>query len=188
MQELALFHSGRTVEGGLRRGAAEAALRGEFEERLTECGSLAFRVALAVVRNAGDAEDVAQEAAMRAYRQFERLRDRSRFRSWLVRITFRLALDHCKSGKRREQREALWSRPERTPIPPNAEDFVMANQFQSRLDCALGELPEKHRLVLMLSAIEGHSMEEVASLLRIPIGTVKSRLFFARKLLSEKLR
>jgi RNA polymerase sigma-70 factor (ECF subfamily) len=188
MQELVLIQLSRTVEGELQRGAAEAALRSEFEERLAECGALAFRVALVVVRNTGDAEDVSQEAAMRAYRQFKSLRDRSSFRAWLVRITFRLALDHCKSGKRREKRETFWARPERTPIPPNAEDLAVANQFQSRLDRALDDLPEKHRFVLLLSAIEGHSIEEVAGLLRIPIGTVKSRLFFARKLLAEKLR
>jgi RNA polymerase sigma-70 factor (ECF subfamily) len=73
-------------------------------------------------------------------------------------------------------------------MPPNAEDLAVANQFQSRLDRALGDLAEKHRLVLLLSAMEGYSIEEVAGLLRIPIGTVKSRLFFARKLLAEKLR
>jgi RNA polymerase sigma-70 factor (ECF subfamily) len=50
------------------------------------------------------------------------------------------------------------------------------------------ELPEKRRLVLLLGAIEGHSLDEVSEMLGLPIGTVKSRLFFARKQLAEKLR
>ena len=188
MQELVLVHPGRTADAALQRDAAAAALRREFEERLAECGPLAFRVARGVLRNTADAEDVAQEALLRAYRQFEKLRDRTRFRSWLVRISFRLALDRAKSHKRRELRETLWAAPERTPAPPNAEDLAAANQFQSRLEGAMNQLPEKSRLVLLLSALEEHSLEEVAALLAIPLGTVKSRLFSARKQLAEKLR
>lgn len=188
MQELVLVHPGRTADAALQRDAAAAALRREFEERLAECGSLAFRVARGVLRNTADAEDVAQEALLRAYRQFEKLRDRTRFRSWLVRISFRLALDRAKSHKRRELRETLWAAPERTPASPNAEDLAASSQFQSRLESAMNQLPEKYRLVLLLSALEEHSLEEVATLLAIPLGTVKSRLFIARKQLAEKLR
>jgi RNA polymerase sigma-70 factor, ECF subfamily len=188
MQELVLVQLGRTAETDLRRGATEAALRREFEERLAECGPLAFRVARGVLRNTADAEDVAQYAILRAYRRFDKLRDHSRFKAWLVRITFRLALDRAKSSNRRQHREASWAQPERQPAPPTAEDLAASNQFRSRLNRAVDELPEKQRLVLLLSAVEGHSLEEVASLLSIPMGTVKSRLFFARKQLAEKLR
>jgi RNA polymerase sigma-70 factor, ECF subfamily len=187
MQELVLVQPGATAVSDQQR-ATEAALRRDFEERLAECGPLAFRLARGVLRNTADAEDVAQEALLRAYRRFDRLRDRARFRSWLVRITFRLALDRCKSAKRREQRETRWANPDRKPAPPNAEDCVIASQFQSRLDQAVNELPKKQRLALLLTAIEGHSLEEVAALLDVPLGTVKSRLFFARKHLAEKLR
>src|SRR6202035_1191148 len=98
MQELVLIQPSRTAETDRQRGAIEAALRREFEERLAECGPLAFRIARGVLRNTADAEDVAQEALLRAYRRFDRLRDRQRFRSWLVRITFRLALDRVRSA------------------------------------------------------------------------------------------
>jgi len=96
---------GRTAETELAFDLEKAALRREFEQCLEECGTLAFRVARGVLRNAADAEDVAQEAMLRSYRQFARLRDRSRFRAWLVRVSFRLALDHGRSTRRREQRE-----------------------------------------------------------------------------------
>jgi len=61
-------------------------------------------------------------------------------------------------------------------------------EFQRQFDRAFDELPEKQRLVLLLAAMEGHSLEEVSGLLAVPVGTVKSRLFSARKTLGEKLR
>jgi RNA polymerase sigma-70 factor, ECF subfamily len=185
MQELVLVQPGRTAENEFAREAEQSALRREFEDRLAECGPLAYRVARGVLRNSADAEDVAQEALLRAYRRFERLRDRSRFRAWLVRISFRLAIDRVRSGKRRETRERLWSRS--APVA-STEDAAASSEFQMHLERALEELPDKHRLVLLLAAMEGHTLEETAATLDLPIGTVKSRLFFARKQLAEKLR
>ncbi len=77
----------------------------EFEQRLADCSALAFRVALGVLHNREDAEEVAQEAFLRAYRNFHRLRDRERFRSWLARLTWRLAIDRWRATGRRERRE-----------------------------------------------------------------------------------
>jgi RNA polymerase sigma-70 factor (ECF subfamily) len=188
MRELVLIQPGRMVERDSLREAAQAATRHEFEMRLAECGPLAFRIANSVLRNAAEAEDVAQEALLRAYQRFERLRDRNRFRAWLVRIVFRTALDRRRAAKRREMRETLWSQPERRPAPPTAEDLAVSTEFQSHLDQALEELPEKQRLALLLSAMEGHTIEEISVLLGIPTGTVKSRIFLARKALAEKLR
>src|SRR5262249_46151728 len=153
------------------REAAQADARREFEERLAECGPLAYRVARAVLRNEADAEDVAQEALLRAYKNFERLRDRNRFRGWLVRISFRLALDRLRSEPRREQRATLWSEPAHLPPQVTAEDVAVSNQFQNHLERALEELPEKLRLALLLSAMEGHTIEEIAAMVGAPIGT-----------------
>jgi RNA polymerase sigma-70 factor (ECF subfamily) len=185
MQELVLIQPGRTIEKGFAEEATRAVLRREFEERLAECGPLAYRVARGVLRNSADAEDVAQEALLRAYQRFERLRDRTRFRAWLVRIAFRLAIDRTRSSKRREVRETLWSR--QAPAA-STEDIAATSEFQAHLEDAIDELPEKHRLVLLLAAMQGHSLDEVAEMLCLPVGTVKSRLFFARKQLAEKLR
>jgi RNA polymerase sigma-70 factor, ECF subfamily len=185
MQELVLIRPGRKVDTELVIELDMAALRRELEERLAECGTLAFRVARSVLRNPSDAEDVAQDAMLKAYRRFEGLRDRSRFRAWLVRITFRLALDQARASRRREQRETLWA----VAVPrPTVEDMAAASEFGRRLDEAMETLPEKSRLVLALSAMDGHSLEEVAELLQLPVGTVKSRLYTARKRLAEKLR
>jgi RNA polymerase sigma-70 factor (ECF subfamily) len=188
MQELVLIQPGGMARGESAREAAQAEARREFEERLAECGPLAYRVAQGVLRNRAEAEDVAQEALLRAYRSFDRLRDRNRFRAWLVRIAFRLALDRLRSARRREQRDVLWSQPACQPPAANAEDLAASSEFQVHLDCALEELPEKLRLVLLLAAMEGHTIDEIAAMLGIPVGTVKSRIFIARKQLAEKLR
>jgi RNA polymerase sigma-70 factor (ECF subfamily) len=188
MQELVLVQPGSTAGDELERETAQADMRRDFEERLAECGPLAYRVARGVLRNAADAEDVAQEALLRAYRRFDGLRDRNRFRAWLVRIAFRIAIDRLRSGKRREQRDTLWSQPERQPHAATAEDLAASNEFQAHLETALGELPEKLRLVLLLAAMEGHTIDEIAGILGISTGTVKSRIFYARRQLAEKLR
>ena len=188
MQELVLDQPVSGARSELVRDAAQADARREFEERLAECGPLAFRVARGVLRNTADAEDVAQEALLRAYKSFDRLRDRNRFSGWLVRISFRLALDRLRSAKRRERRDALWSQPAHLPPPASAEDVAASNQFQGHLERALEELPEKLRLVLLLAAMDGYTIEEIARMIGVPLGTVKSRIFIARKKLAEKLR
>src|SRR5438552_15095059 len=137
MQELVLNQPVSTARSELVREAAQADARREFEERLAECGQLAFRVARAVLRNTADAEDVAQEALLRAYQSFERLRDRSRFNGWLVRISFRLALDRLRSARRRDRREALWSQPAHLPPPATVDDVAASKQFQGHLERAL---------------------------------------------------
>jgi RNA polymerase sigma-70 factor (ECF subfamily) len=187
MQELVLIQPIRAAEEWGRE-AAQAARRREFEERLAECGPLAYRVARSVLRNDADAEDVAQEALLRAYRRFDGLRDAQRFRGWLVRIVFRLALDRARAAKRREVLETEWAHPARRPAPATAEELAASSEFQAHFDRALDALPEKLRLVQLLAAMEGHTLEEVAAMLGLPVGTVKSRLFAGRKKLAEKLQ
>ena len=188
MQELALIQPERTLGREAPRELAQARLQRELESSLAECAPLAYRVAQSVLRNRADAEDVAQEALLRAYQKFHRLHDATRFRAWLVRITFRLALDRRRSACRRERRETEWARPDLRPPTPTTEEVAEANVFQTQLEKALDELPEKFRLVLLLAAIEGYTSAEVAEILGVAVGTVKSRLFFARKALAEKLR
>ncbi len=166
----------------------DTSLEREFEERLADSSALAFRVALGVLRNRDDAEEVAQEAFLRAYQSFARLRDRERFRAWLVRITWRLALDRIRAARRRVARETSVMMDELNSPAPNVEDVRASREFQQRLARALDELPEKLRVVLVLSAIEGHDTREVGLLLDLPEGTVKSRLFHARKKLAEMLQ
>ena len=156
----------------------------DFEARLRESGTLAFRVAYGVLRDRGDAEDVAQEAFVKAFRSFSQLRDRDRFRAWLVRATWRLAIDRRRGERRRETREQAVE----LPGQPSVEQLAVARERAAHLWSAIDALPEKLRLVIVLSGIEGHDTREVAALLDIPEGTVRSRMFLARKALAERLQ
>jgi RNA polymerase sigma-70 factor, ECF subfamily len=159
----------------------ETELEREFEARLVECSTLAFRVAFSILRHREDAEDVAQEAFAKAYRSFRQLRDRDRFRAWLVRMTWRMALDRQRANRRRTVRED--SLQPITIVLPQVE----ADERSELLWRALDALSEKLRVVIVLAAIEGYDVREVATLLELPEGTVKSRLFLARQALKESL-
>ena len=156
----------------------------EFEARLRESSTLAFRVAYGVLRHRQDAEDVAQEAFVRAHRCFRQLRDRDRFRAWLVRMTWRLAIDRWRSDRRRAAREEAVD----VDRPATAEQEAVARDRAAHLWKAIDALPRKLRIAIVLASIEEHDVREVARLLGVPEGTVKSRLFLARKALAETLR
>jgi RNA polymerase sigma-70 factor (ECF subfamily) len=178
----------------------DEALEREFEARLTESSTLAFRVAFGVLRHRQDAEDVAQEAFVKAYLSFNQLRDRHRFRAWLVRMTWRLAIDRQRGDRRRAARdrsaEALrhiasegWSA---TPVAegfsPATLEEIAERERAAHLWAAIDSLPDKLRIVVILAGIEGHDTSKVARLLDVPQGTVKSRLFLARRRLKERLQ
>lgn len=169
-----------TVDSGLAR---------EFEERLLESSTLAVRVAYSVLRNREDAEDVAQDAFTKAYRSFNQLRDRDRFRAWLVRMTWRMALDRQRSNRRRLAREEhadSWL-PASAGRPEMAFDSHQQRERAEHLWRAIDNLSEKLRIVIVLAGIQGHDVKEVSALLELPEGTVKSRLFAARQQLKESL-
>jgi RNA polymerase sigma-70 factor (ECF subfamily) len=172
---------GRLVRVAGRQLSVDDELEREFETRLVETSTLAFRVALSVLRHREDAEDVAQEAFAKAYRSFRQLRDRDRFRAWLVRMTWRLALDRRRSDQRRAARELVVGEPQALTNPP-AQSERLAEIWR-----AIDDLPKKLRIVVVLANVQGHDLAEVATLLKIPEGTVKSRLFKARTQLKDRL-
>src|SRR4029450_8892610 len=146
-----------SLTGGLV--SVDEALDREFEARLVESSTLAFRVAYGVLHHRQDAEDIAQEAFVKAYRNFRQLRDRDRFRAWLVRLTWRLAIDRQRGDRRREARERLG-----TPNPaaarageggsPSADVDLLANERATQLWRAIDALPEKLRVVVVLAGIQ----------------------------------
>ncbi len=168
---------------------ADAHLEQEFEARLVETSSLAFRVAFSVLRHQQDAEDVAQESFAKAYRHFTSL-SRPRPLPGLARphgladgagpAARQPAKGRARIRRRRILSDARGSAPV-AALPAVADE-------RAALWAAIDALPEKLRVVIVLASIEGHDMREVAALLRIPEGTVKSRLFLARRRLKEALR
>jgi len=177
---LRVWDHGLTVDSPLAR---------EFETRLVESSTLAVRVAYSVLRNREDAEDVAQEAFAKAYRSFSQLRDRDRFRAWLVRMTWRMALDRQRSNRRRmvrEDRADSWL-PASAGLTSGRSDDHEQRERAEHLWLAIDALSEKLRIVIVLAGIQGHDIKEVAALLDLPGGTVKSRLFAARQQLKDAL-
>jgi RNA polymerase sigma-70 factor, ECF subfamily len=174
--------AGRTLETLV---TLDADLEQEFEDRLRESSSLAVRVAYGVLRQRQDAEEVAQEAFAKAYCKFSQLRERTSFRAWLVRMTWRLAIDRWRSDRRRTAREQSG---QHEAHDPTAEAMAAESERADRLWRAIEDLPEKLREAIVLSAIQGYDVREVAILLGLPEGTVKSRLFLARKGLAQRLQ
>lgn len=157
----------------------------EFERLLVESSTLAFRVAYGVLRQREDAEDVAQEAFIKAHRNFRRLRDRGSFRAWLVRLTWRLALDRQRANRRRAHRDTEHGRLAPTSA---SSDPAIISERADHVWQAIDALPEKLRLPIVLAGIEGHDIREISHLLGLPEGTVKSRLFHGRARMKESLK
>jgi RNA polymerase sigma-70 factor, ECF subfamily len=165
--------------------SSDRTIEREFEAGLSEWSRLAFRVAYSVLRQREDAEDIAQETLTKAHQNLSQLRDRERLRGWLVRMAWRMAIDKRESHARRVVREQSAVEVE---AMPSSEDLVLSAERSARLWQAIDSLSEKLRIVVVLASIEGHDLAEVARLLGLPEGTVKSRLFEARKQLRERLR
>lgn len=158
-----------------------------FGERIAEHQRRVFQIALSVLGNSADAEDVAQEAFLRAYQRFDSLREAEKFRAWVNRIVFRLALNRKRGYRRRLARDFAWHSAETITIvdgAKEAEQQVMLGRLRREIE----RLPEKLRGVLMLSLVEEMDAADVGAVLGIPAGTVRSRLHAARKVLLEVMR
>lgn len=158
----------------------------DFAARLAESQRRVFHIALSVLANPADAEEVAQEAFLRAHRRFATLREPAKFRSWVSRIAFRLALNRLRAQRRQRARESTWQAARPEPLADPARQAA-GNILLDRLRAEIQRLPEGLRLVLLLSAVEGMDAGEVAAVLAIPTGTVRSRLHRARKILLEAM-
>jgi RNA polymerase sigma-70 factor (ECF subfamily) len=148
------------------------------------------------VRDAAEAEDVTQDAFIKAYRALPSFRGESAFYTWLYRIGINTAKNHLLANKRRaptstpfdaEESESLEEasllREVNTP-----ENELMSKQIVDVVQKSLQQLPEDLRNALTLREIEGLSYEEIASAMNCPVGTVRSRIFRAREAVAENLR
>jgi len=152
----------------------------EFERRLRECHRVVYHVAFGVLRDAADAEEITQDAFLRAYRKLSSLREPQKFRSWVARMSFRLALNRRRATERARLRDTSWLQM-RPSFTGNVETIVAQREFQSRLQQEIDRLPKKLRAVLLLSAVQELNTRDIAGTLGIPEGTVRSRLYLARK-------
>ena len=158
-----------------------------FATRVAENQRRVFHIAYGILGNRADAEDVAQEAFLRAYQKFSSLRESAKFRAWVNRIAFRLALNRQRGLRRRLTRETAWhahGTGELVDGMKNTEERVLVERMRNEID----GLPEKLRGVLQLSIVEDMDAADVGQVLGIPAGTVRSRLHTARKLLLEAMK
>ncbi len=157
-----------------------------FGERVAESQKRVFQIAYGVLGNRAEAEDVAQEAFLNAYQHLSVLSDGEKFRAWVNRIAFRLALNRQRGLRRRWARDAAWQAATAETVDGvrNAEEHLLIEKLRSRIDA----LPEKYKRVLQLSMAEEMDAAGVGAVLGIPAGTVRSRLHTARKLLLEALQ
>ncbi len=148
----------------------------EFEARIIAMQDTLFRVSATILRQSCDREDAIQECIYRALKKRETLRDDRYMQSWVIRIL----INECYSIHRR----AKWERPsEKLPEPPP----LPGPDADSEAFHVLFSLEEKMRLPVVLHYVEGYSVEEVARIMRIPVGTVKSRLARAREKMKKEL-
>ena len=174
-----------------------------FEELVTAYQHRVFGVALRMLGSRAEAEEIAQEVFLRAYRALADFRGDARLGTWLYGIASRLCLNRLASPDRRVARgdAALADVPAATPDAAAAAEraeldaalraAIAGLPEDRRLDAALraaiAGLPEDRRLVLVLRDVEGLSYEEIAEALALDPGTVRSRLHRARLQLKEKL-
>ncbi len=147
------------------------------------------------VRDVTDAQDIAQEAFLKAYRALPNFRGDSAFYTWLYRIAINTAKNHVASRARRPQ--------EVQPIGPDDETFdldealketdtpenlLLTDEIQRTILEAIEELPDDLRLAITLREVEGLSYDEIAEAMTCPIGTVRSRIFRAREAIDNRLK
>ncbi len=150
----------------------------------------AMTLALRIVGNRSDAEELVQDAFVRAFRSMDRFRGESKFGTWFYRILYNLCLTSL--ARRGESPEPLEGLEESSvDLPPTGdptvlEDLVTAEALDLvRLE--LDTLPEKFRAALTLFYVQEMSYDEIASVMRVPVGTVKTHLFRGRVLLKKNV-
>jgi RNA polymerase sigma-70 factor (ECF subfamily) len=171
----------------LVRVAIAGDLRG-FEVLVERYRDVVLRVAARIVGDA-DAEDVAQDAFLRAYHRLARWRGEGEFRTWLLRIAHNAALDNVASRRSTDVRfpdTGSLDRPDAAERTPAAR--LEAAERRRRLDLKLKALTPPHRTVLVLRDIEGLSYNEIAKVADMPVGSVKARLHRARAEFVDVLR
>lgn len=150
-----------------------------------------------IVKNYDDSFDVAQEVFLKLYHNIASFKGESSFSSWLYRIAKNTALDFLRKEKNARNTVSLYTEgadgeeterviPDES-VSANPEESAVRQEARDIIYSALDEISEGHRDIIVLRDIEGYSYEEIAQMLEIESGTVKSRLFRAREALRKKL-
>ncbi|MBN2360161.1 MAG: sigma-70 family RNA polymerase sigma factor [Deltaproteobacteria bacterium] len=195
----------RTSEPGDRQVAidpyaelAQRAAAGDeaaFEKIVRELGDRVRSVALRMLGDAFEADDLAQEVFFAVYRSLGQFRGEAKLTTWILRIARNHCLNRIKSrhrrshGSERLQRaaSALGVVPGVVDTPRGPESNAISNEIRQQVETAIAELPPKMRWLVVLRDVEGLSYEEIAEAADLNVGTVKSRLHRARERLADRL-
>jgi RNA polymerase sigma-70 factor, ECF subfamily len=147
------------------------------------------------VNDAAEAEDVAQEAFIKAYRALPSFRGDSAFYTWLYRIAINTAKNTLVSNRRRPvdfdldlQDPDQYERQARLKDEDTPEGVMLTEEIREVVERAMEQLPEDLRTAIVLRELEGLSYEEIAEAMDCPVGTVRSRIFRAREAIDKKLK
>ena len=169
-----------------RRGELDA-----FEELVRRYEKRVYAIALRSAGSPEDAADITQDVFLRAWRSIESFRGDSGFSTWLFRITMNICVDHARHRQTQPQTMALTNdEDEERPIhdtAPTPEEYLDNSELGRELAAALDEVSEEHRRIVLLRDVSGMSYTEIAEILEISEGTVKSRLARARIALRKVL-
>lgn len=147
------------------------------------------------VRDVTDAQDIAQEAFLKAYRALPNFRGDSAFYTWLYRIAINTAKNHVASRARRPQEvqpigsdDETYDLDDALKETDTPENLLLTDEIQETILNAIDELPEDLRVAIILREVEGLSYDEIAETMTCPIGTVRSRIFRAREAIDIRLK
>lgn len=172
--------------------------RARFEALLQPLLRSAFGTAFHLTRNAADAEDLVQEAALNAFKGFSSFQPGTNFRAWFFRILVNCVYSHHRRTRRQatevelDEAPALFLYQETSALGLHSQVEDPASALMDRLDgeavtAALDALPHDFRVVATLFFVEDLAYQEIAHILECPVGTVRSRLHRARRLLQQQL-
>lgn len=175
--------------------AAVAGDDAAFRELLERYKKRAFGVAIGIVGDPDEAQDVVQDAFIKAYYNLKEFRFGSNFYTWFYRLLVNQAIDRWRKTSRAAtvSLEEAWLSEESSPadsvaFPKTPEELTANRELAAALSRAIGALPEYHRAVIVLREVDGLAYEEIAEVLKCSVGTVMSRLHYARAKLREALK
>lgn len=186
--------SADTGDLGLVR-RAQRGEKGAFDLLVRKYQHKVVKLVMRYLRNPADAEDVAQEAFIKAYRALPQFRGDSAFYTWLYRIAINTAKNALVSRNRNpvefdldlqavEQSQAMQARLADTATP---ERLLLTEEIRNTVNRAIDALPDDLRTAIVLRELEGLSYEEIAQAMECPVGTVRSRIFRAREAIDRRL-
>jgi len=188
-----------TTERDIDQVLVERVQRGDkqaFELLVTKYQRKLMRLVSRLLRNQAEAEDVVQEAFIKAYRALPQFRGDAAFYTWLYRIGINTAKNYLVTQGRRAptsteadvEEAETFDDGDRLRDINTPESMLATKQIAQTVNVAMEALPEELRTAIVLREIEGLSYEEISEVMGCPIGTVRSRIFRAREAIADKLR